>query len=394
MKSPSSWMKWMAVCVAVLVLGGSIARAIIARKAQQTELAQSTESAQARTITLGPQDVHTVTARSLNWSIPISGSLVAQRSAVVKAKVAAELQALHVREGDTVRQGQSLGQLDTQEVGLRRQQALQQAASAQAVWTNAEQTLRNNQALVQQGFISRQALDTSLSNAASTRATFEAAQAAARLADKAWQDTRILAPLSGQVALRFVQPGERLSVDARIVEIVDLDSLEWQVPLSPQDVTQVRIGAPAILRVDGLSEALTAQIARINPSATADTRSVMVYLSLPRHPALRQGLFGQGQITLETREGLAIPTSAVSRDGGRDEVLRLDGDRIVRVPVQLGLRASAGGDLGQPLVEVTAGLKAGERILPDAAGTVREGARVTLRAATQPAVSAASAAPR
>lgn len=394
MKSPSSWMKWMAVCVAVLVLGGSIARAIIARKAQQTELAQSTESAQARTITLGPQDVHTVTARSLNWSIPISGSLVAQRSAVVKAKVAAELQALHVREGDTVRQGQSLGQLDTQEVRLRRQQALQQAASAQAVWTNAEQTLRNNQALVQQGFISRQALDTSLSNAAATRATFEAAQAAARLADKAWQDTRILAPLSGQVAQRFVQPGERLNVDARIVEIVDLDSLEWQVPLSPQDVTQVRIGAPATLHIEGLSEALTAQIARINPSATADTRSVMVYLSLPRHPALRQGLFGQGQITLETREGLAIPTSAVSRDGGRDEVLRLDGDRIVRVPVQLGLRASAGGDVGQPLVEVTAGLKAGERILPDAAGTVREGARVTLRAATQPAVSAASAAPR
>lgn len=394
MKSPSSWMKWMAVCVAVLVLGGSIARAIIARKAQQTELAQSTESAQARTISLGPQDVHTVTVRSLNWSIPISGSLVAQRSAVVKAKVAAELQALYVREGDTVRQGQSLGQLDTQEVGLRRQQAQQQAASAQAVWTNAEQTLRNNQALVQQGFISRQALDTSLSNAASTRATFEAAQAAARLADKAWQDTRILAPLSGQVAQRFVQPGERLNVDARIVEIVDLDSLEWQVPLSPQDVAQVRIGAPATLRIEGLSEALTAQIARINPSATADTRSVMVYLSLPRHPALRQGLFGQGQITLETREGLAIPTSAVSRDGGRDEVLRLDGDRIVRVPVQLGLRASAGGDVGQPLVEVTAGLKAGERILPDAAGTVREGARVTLRAATQPAVSAASAAPR
>lgn len=394
MKSPSSWMKWMAVCVAVLVLGGSIARAIIARKAQQTELAQSTESAQARTISLGPQDVHTVTVRSLNWSIPISGSLVAQRSAVVKAKVAAELQALYVREGDTVRQGQSLGQLDTQEVGLRRQQAQQQAASAQAVWTNAEQTLRNNQALVQQGFISRQALDTSLSNAASTRATFEAAQAAARLADKAWQDTRILAALSGQVAQRFVQPGERLNVDARIVEIVDLDSLEWQVPLSPQDVAQVRIGAPATLRIEGLSEALTAQIARINPSATADTRSVMVYLSLPRHPALRQGLFGQGQITLDTREGLAIPASAISRDGGRDEVLRLDGDRIVRVPVQLGLRASTGGDVGQALVEVTAGLKAGDRILPDASGTVREGARVTLRAATAASAPAASAASR
>ena len=390
MTTSSSWKKWLLVCVALLVLGGSIARAIIARKAQQTELAQSTESAQARSIHLAPHDVHTVQTLTLNGSIPISGSLVAQRSALVKAKVSAELQALHVREGDTVRQGQSLGQLDTQEVGLRRQQAQQQAASAKAIWTNAEQTLRNNQALVQQGFISRQALDTSLSNAASTRATYEAAQAAARLADKAWQDTRILAPLAGQIAQRFVQPGERLNVDARIVEIVDLDSLQWQVPLSPADVAQVRVGATASLNIDGLPEALSARIARINPSATADTRSVMVYLSLPRHPALRQGLFGQGQITVDTREGLAIPASAVTRDGGRDEVLRIDGDRIVRVPVQLGLRASRGGDATQPLVEITAGLKAGDRILPDASGTVREGARVTLRAATGPAASAAS----
>jgi RND family efflux transporter MFP subunit len=389
MNTSSSWKKWLLVSVALLVLGGSIARAIIARKAQQTELAQSTESAQAQSIYLAPHDVHTVQVLTLNGSIPISGSLIAQRSAVVKAKVSAELQALHVREGDTVRQGQSLGQLDTQEVGLRRQQAQQQAASAKAIWTNAEQTLRNNQALVQQGFISRQALDTSLSNAASTRATFEAAQAAARLADKAWQDTRILAPLAGQIAQRFVQPGERLNVDARIVEIVDLDSLEWQVPLSPQDVAQVRVDATASLHIEGLPEPLSARIARINPSATADTRSVMVYLSLPRHPALRQGLFGQGQITVDTREGLAIPASAVSRDSGRDEVLRIDGDRIVRVPVQVGLRASRGGDATQPFVEITAGLKAGDRILPDASGTVREGARVTLGAAT--AATAASA---
>ena len=389
MNTSSSWKKWLLVSVALLVLGGSIARAIIARKAQQTELAQSTESAQAQSIYLAPHDVHTVQVLTLNGSIPISGSLIAQRSAVVKAKVSAELQALHVREGDTVRQGQSLGQLDTQEVGLRRQQAQQQAASAKAIWTNAEQTLRNNQALVQQGFISRQALDTSLSNAASTRATYEAAQAAARLTEKAWQDTRILAPLAGQIAQRFVQPGERLNVDARIVEIVDLDSLEWQVPLSPQDVAQVRVDATASLHIEGLPEPLSARIARINPSATADTRSVMVYLSLPRHPALRQGLFGQGQITVDTREGLAIPASAVSRDSGRDEVLRIDGDRIVRVPVQVGLRASRGGDATQPFVEITAGLKAGDRIRPDASGTVREGARVTLGAAT--AATAASA---
>ena len=390
MKNPSSWKKWLLLCLALLVLGGGITRAIVARKAQQTELAQSTESAQAHAIVLAPQDAHTVAAHTLKWSIPISGSLVAQRSAIVKAKVSAELQALHVREGDAVKLGQSLGQLDAREASLRRQQAQQQAASAKAIWTNAEQTLRNNQALVQQGFISRQALDTSLANAASTRATYEAAQAAAQLADKTWHDTRILAPLSGQIAQRFVQPGERLNMDARIVEIIDLDSLEWQVPLNPQDVARVRLGVPASLHIEGLPDPLNTRIARINPSATADTRSVMVYLSVPRHPALRQGLFGQGQITLDSREGLAVPASAITRDSGRDEVLRIHTERVVRTPVQLGLRASSAGATSTPLVEVTAGLSAGDRILTDAAGTVREGARVTLRTPNTPAASAAS----
>lgn len=388
MKFSSSWLKWIALVIAIAVLGGSIARAIIARKAKVAALAQSTESAQADSVSLRPNDVYTVATRTLNWGIPISGSLVAQRSAIVKAKVSAELQQLHVREGDTVRAGQALGQIDTQEVGLRRQQAQQQAASAKAIWTNAEQTLRNNQALVAQGFISRSALDSSLANAASTRANYEAAQAAARLAEKAWQDARILAPLSGQISQRFVQPGERLNMDARIVEIVDLDSLEWQVPLSPEEVAHVRKGMPATFKIEGLDEVLSAQIARINPSAAADTRAVMVYLSVPRHPALRQGLFGQGQIMVDSREALAIPSTAITRDAGRDDVLRIDNGKVTRVPVKLGLRTSQQGGLTTQYVEVTEGLKVGDRILPDAAGTVREGARVVLPAAASPASTA------
>ena len=171
----------------------------------------------------------------------------------------------------------------------------------------------------------------------------------------------------------------------RIVEIIDLDSLEWQVPLSTSDVAQMRVGMTASLNIEGLIEPLTARVARINPSAATDTRQVMVYLSLPRHPALRQGMFGQGQITVDSREGLAVPSSAISRESGRDEVLRIDGDRIVRVAVDVGRRAARADDAAQPFVEITAGLKAGDRLLHDARGTVREGARVV-----QPAPSTVS----
>jgi RND family efflux transporter MFP subunit len=372
---------WLALAAGVLILGGGIGRAIVAKKAQQIELAQSTASATASVVQLGATDVSEVRSQTLVRSIPVSGSLTAQRSAIVKAKVAAELLSLKVREGDHVKAEQLIGKLDPQEFETRLQQARQQAASAKAQWQIAKQNLDNNQALVQQGFISRNALDTSISNADAAHATYEAAQSAVDLAHKALKDATVRAPLSGLVSQRFAQAGERVGVDGRIVEIVDLSSLELQAPLSSQDLMQVHIGTPATLKLDGLSEPVAARIARINPSASADTRAIMVYLSLTPHPALRQGLFAQGQIMLEQRQALAIPASAVTRESGSDQVLRIEGGKVVKVKVSLGTRAAQGAD-GQPLVEVLQGLQTGNVVLRNAAGTVREGQAVKLPAAT------------
>ncbi len=369
--------KWIALTAGVLVLGGGIGRAIVHKKAQQTELAQSSASAQAPQMALTSRDVLSVKPTALTHAIAVSGSLTAQRSAIVKAKVAAELLSLNVREGDQVKADQVIGKLDPQEFDTRLQQARQQAASAKAQWQIAQQTLDNNQALIQQGFISRNALDTSLSNAAGTKAAYEAAQAAVDLASKALRDSTVRAHISGQISQRFVQAGERVTVDGRIVEVVDLSSLELQAPLTPQDITQVRIGSLATLHLDGLNEPISARIARINPSATADTRSVMVYLSLQPHPALRQGLFAQGEITLAKREALAVPLNAITKESGRDQVLRVQQGKVSKVNIKLGAHIGKSTD-GQTMQEVIEGLQAGDVVVRNASGTVRDGQAVKL----------------
>jgi len=377
--------KWIALVAGVLVLSVGIGRAIVSRKAQQAELSQSTASAQSGLITLSDKDVYTVQAQSLVRSLTVSGSLTAQRSAIVKAKISAELLKLKVREGDKVKEDQVIGKLDTQEFVARLKQAQQQAASAKAQWQITQQNLSNNQELVKQGFISRSTLDTSVSNADAARANYEAAQAAVDLASKAMKDSVVRAPISGLISQRFVQVGERVAVDGRIVEIVDLSSLELQAPLSPQDVLQVKVGTPASLRIEGMDKPLKAQIARINPSASADTRSVMVYLSLPPHAGLRQGLFVQGQILLDQVQALAIPLSAITRDAGQDQVLVVKQGKVQKIKVSLGKRAGQNQD-GQPMAEVLEGVSGGDQILVNAAGTVREGQAVQLSAAAASAV--------
>ncbi|MGC4061348.1 MAG: efflux RND transporter periplasmic adaptor subunit [Aquabacterium sp.] len=369
--------KWIALAAGLLVLSVGIGRAIMGRKAQQAALSQSTASAQAGVVALMDKDVYTVRTLPLTRSLPVSGSLTAQRSAIVKAKVSAELLSLNVREGDQVKADQVIGKLDAQEFDSRLKQAHQQAASAKAQWQIAQQNLDNNQLLVKQGFISRNALDTSVSNADAAKATYEAAKAAEELAGKALRDSVIRVPIGGLISQRYVQVGERVSIDGRIVEVVDLSSLELQAPLSPQDVVQVQIGTPASLHIDGIEAPVQARIARINPSASADTRSVMVYLSLPKHAGLRQGLFVQGRITLDRIDTLAIPQSAISRDAGLDQVLLVSGDKVRKVGVKLGPRAGLSPD-GQAMAEVLEGIQPGDRILVNGAGTVREGQAVRL----------------
>lgn len=372
-------LRWLIPLVIALLVMLGVARAIVSRKAQQQALAQTDAAVQRQVTQLQAGDVITLQTQTVHHQIAVSGTLTAQDSAIVKAKVSGELLQFKVREGDRVHAGQVLGQIDTQEYDTRLRQARQQAESAKAQWRIAQQNLQNNQALVKQGFISRNALDTSESNEAATRATYEAAQAAVDLADKAVHDARIRAPIDGLVSQRFAQVGERLNVDGRLFEIVDLHTLELQAPLSPQDVAQVRVGDPARLHVDGLADTLTAKVVRINPSASADTRAVTVYLALPAHPALRQGLFAQGQIQLGSREALSLPPSAITRDDGQDRVLRVAGHTLQAVHVQLDPSPYVTPE-GNPAWAVQAGLRAGDTVLRNASGTLQAGQAVQLPA--------------
>lgn len=366
--------KWGLPLAAVALIVGLSVRGVLQRHSQ-AEVAVTTAPA---ALELAPQDLVTVRRQPVQRTLPVSGTVEAIRTAVVKAKVAAELRELGVREGQAVRAGQVLGRLDATEFEARLRQARQQAEAARAQVDIAERTLQNNRALVEQGFISRNALDTAVSNAAAARASLLAAEAAADLARKALDDAVLRAPIDGWVSQRFVQPGERVAVDARVLEIVDLSALELRAALPPEQVGAVRLGAVAALRVDGLPAPVPARVVRINPSAQAGTRAVPVYLSLDAREGLRHGLFatGRGEVARET--ALALPESAVRLDEARPYVLLLQGQRLVRRAVQ----ADGGAEVdGEPVRVIRSGVVEGDRVLAGTVGGVRDGTAVRLTAA-------------
>ncbi len=309
------WTTWAAGAAVALVLAAGAGKAFQARQAKQAQAAEAAEALRKPTVfELATSDVVQARTRTLVQTVPISGVLRAANTAVVKAKVAGELSGLQVREGDAVQAGQVLGRIDTTEYQARTQQAAQQAQAAAAQVAIAQRQLANNQALVAQGFISNTALETSLSNLAAAQANHRAAQAAQDIAAKSLADTVLRSPISGQVAARLVQNGERVGVDARVLELVDLSSLELEAAVPPELAAQLLVGQTARLTVEGSTATVQAKLVRISPSAQAASRSVLVYLKLSPAPGLRHGLFAQGQVLVGERTGTAVPASSVRND--------------------------------------------------------------------------------
>lgn len=348
--------------------------------------AATAASAPQQALELAPGDVAQAVKAPLTSTLTISGGIRAQQSAIVKAKVAGELKTLLVREGDSVKAGQPLGQIDATEYQWRLKQAEDQALAAKAQLDIAERTLENNRALVNQGFISKNALDTSVSSAAGAAASLQAARAAAEIARKAVGDAQVIAPISGLVSQRLVQPGERVPLDGRIVEIVDLSRLELEAQIAPEDVVSLRVGQAALLQIDGLPQPLPAKVVRINPSAQAGSRAVLAYLELAPDAAsqgVRQGLFARGSIELTRREALVVPVSALRFDQAKPYVLVVENGKAVARTVATGAR----GDVAvrgktEGAVEITSGLEPGAAVLRGTVGALREGTLVKLPAQT------------
>lgn len=363
-----------------------------AASATSTPPASGAASAPAiATLQLAAGDVTSVSRAAVQSSIELNGSLKARQSAVIKAKVAGELKSLNVREGDAVRAGQLLGQIDPTEFDLRLRQAEQQAEAAKAQLDVAERALANNRALVNQGFISTTALDTAVANANGARASLQAAQSATELARKSRNDAQLLAPFAGWVAQRLAQPGERVPLDGRIVEIVDLSVLDLEAAIPPQDAAAMKIGAKALLEVEGQAAPVAARLARINPSAAAGSRTVSAYLEVLGQPGLRQGLFARGRLMTGEREALTVPTSAIRIDQPQPYLIVIDETQVARQrPVTLGV---TGLVQGVQVTEVLTGVKDGSRVLAGRAGLVADGTPVRAPAAPSAAASSANTAP-
>ena len=237
-------------------------------------------------------------------SIRTFGVVEAQEEVNVAAELSGTVKAVHVNEGDRVKSGQLLLELDSQKQGLALQQAGQQVNGARAALDEARLKLQRRRNLSEQETISKEVLDNALLAVDAATATYQQALVSQQLAERELADTRIFSPTAGLVDIQAVEVGEAVMVGASLITLQAMQGLRVHTWVSETDIRHILAGGEARVIAAGLAgREFQASIEWVGVSADPDTGNFPVKLILTDETdALRPGM-----TAIAVLEGINIP---------------------------------------------------------------------------------------
>ncbi|GHA31507.1 RND transporter [Devosia pacifica] len=351
--------RWPWIVLVLIVLAAIIAGVVIAGQ-QPAEEAQPVEDTAALALQLLPQEVTELEPMTLEHTIKVTGSLNPERQTQLSSQVSAPVVAVLARPGDEVQQGDTLVQMQTRTLENQLEQATSTAAATRVQLQLAQSQLERTQNLIERGLSPTSGLDEAQSSVDAQQANLAALEAQVAAAEIAIDNATVRAPFTGTISDRAVEPGQVVQPGSPLLTLVDLDTVQLEGSAPVGQSTRIRSGQRVNVSVEGLARTFVGTVERLNPVATAGTRSIPVYIELNNEDGLlRGGMFATGQIIVETLdEAIAVPPDAVREDAQGLYVLKLVENVVERQSVETGGEWNQGN-----LVAVTAGLSAGDRVV-------------------------------
>lgn len=366
----------------VLTVMSSVLLAACSREAGHAPQAKAVEtpapSASAPPVSISTAEVKEVPMpRFLNFTGELKGS----RQAMLAPDVAGKVVSAPIERGSIVKEGDVILQLDDRaaKLSLQEAEASLQDAKLKVEWARTEQ--ERNKVLLKPGAISAQEFERLKLNQSTADTTLKAATARLDSAKKALADTVLRAPFGGMIVERLTEEGEFVSSSSGVAVLVATETLRLIIQVPETQVGQVRAGQEASFSVPAFpGETFTGTVKHVGGALREATRDLALEAEVANPDGkLRPGMFAEGRLELAQQKTLALPSPAlrVDADGKTQRVFVVrDGsveERIVEI-----------GEKKDELVEIRAGVTAGEAVVLSPGTEATDGMRVTLAAATKP----------
>ena len=323
-------------------------------------------------------------ASQANAVLTASGYVVARRKAAVASKGTGTLVFLGVEEGDQVKKGQVLARLDDSDVAAALQRAQENSRVVQADLNDAKQSQERMRTLLERGAVAQAEFDVAEARYQRVIATIDAAKFAVREAEVAVENMRIIAPFDGTVLKKNADVGEIVaplagaaSSKAAVVTIADMSSLEVEADVSEANITRVVPEQKCEITLDAYpQQRYPGYVTKIVPTADRAKATVLVKIRfrnydrkvLPEMSAKISFLAADASAN-DTNAVLTVPAAAVATRAGRQVVFQSRDDRAVEVVVATGQKLAA-------LIEITSGLKVGDKVIAKVDDQLKAGAKI------------------
>jgi RND family efflux transporter MFP subunit len=333
-------------------------------------------------VTIGPENVAVVEEAELSSGPALSGQLVAERAASIRAEVSASVVEVLHEQGDRVAAGTVLARLDDSAIRDAWLSARSGVTSAQTVHDQSVRDLARAERLLAAGAVPEREVEAARNANVAAQAMLADARARLAGAQKQLDACQVKAPFAGIVGEKQVSAGDVVAPGSPLFTVIDPSSMRLEAAISASELSAVRPGMPARFTVSGYNNRrFDGRVSNVNPAADPATGQVRIYVSIPNSSGqLVSGLFAQGRVASETHRGASAPVSAVDLRGLNPFVVRVRGGKVERVSVALGIRDEEG-----ERVELTTGVAVGDTLLLGAAQGITAGTMVRIRTATDSA---------
>ncbi|NNM73472.1 efflux RND transporter periplasmic adaptor subunit [Enterovirga aerilata] len=305
-----------------------------------------------------PVEITSVRVEPVSDEVEALGTLMADESVAIAPEIAGRLMKLGFREGDRVKAGQMLVELDTAIL-------TQELKQAQVDRGLARDTFERANSLVQRGAGTRVALE-------QAEAQLAAAEVRVALAQARLEKATIAAPIDGIVGLRSVSVGTYLTPGQTVVTLTKLDPIKVDFRVPELLLQDVAVGQKIRVRVDAFPDRVfEGAVYAIDPVVDVNGRAIRLRARIPNPDLLlKPGLFARVSIVTDIRESaVVVPESAVVPDGSAKAVYVVEGDKARLVRVRLGKRLPG-------RAEIAEGLKPGQRIVTTGQMRLRDGSPI------------------
>jgi membrane fusion protein (multidrug efflux system) len=304
----------------------------------------------------------------------ISGSLQAKKQADLRAEVSAIVMQVVKDNGDKVQKGDVLVRLDDTAFRQALNSAQEAERAAQQSFDQAERQLNRLKTLSNSGAVSTQAKEDAELRRNAAQSDLAAARTRVVQDSQQLARTEVRAPFAGIVGKREVSSGDTAQIGKALLKVIDPTSIRLEGFVPSDQVMQIKPGQVVNFYINGShDQTFEGKIERISPVADATTRQVGVQVALSNNNQLTVGLFAEGRVQTDIKQGLTIPESSLIQQGDHAYVWRVQKGVLNKVEIKLGARDLQSGDYA-----IDAGLNEGESILRHPRGALVDGATVTL----------------